>query len=63
MLDIDWGSFDDEDGWISFRAYSGVCVCMHHSFPLSSWAGCHCPSALPPLTVGVGSLSVCDWLR
>lgn len=60
MLDIDWGSFDDEDGWIPLgliRAY----VCMHHSFV--SWAGCHCRSALPPLTVGVGSLSVCDWLR
>ena len=60
VLDIDWGSFDDEDGYMdSFRAYSGAYVyasslCRHDS---------HCPSASPPPTVGVGSLSVCDWLR
>lgn len=45
LLDIGWGSFDDdedEDGY-SFRAYSGVsCVCI---IPLSSWLAVTAPVA------------------
>lgn len=45
MLDIDWGSFDDEDGWIPSRAYSGVCVyasfLCRHGLAVTAPVPCH----------------------